>query len=356
MGANFRFESAFLRKGRSSSARIGNSMKRTLVFLLLLSPAAFAQPQYDAELTGYAYPFPVQRYRLTTQRESLSMAYMDVQPPSANGETVLLLHGKNFSGAYWDKTIRHLIQRGYRVVVPDQIGFGKSSKPERFQFTFQELANDTAGLLKFLGINGKIHLVGHSMGGMLATRFALMFPDRIASLSLIDPIGLEDWKRLVAYHSVDQNFQSEMAATPETIRNYEQQNYFAGQWDPAWDYLVDIPDGWNRGPDRAKVAWDAALTSDMIFTQPVLYEFGDLKVPTMLMIGQQDRTALGKAWARPEIKARMGNYPELGRLTQKAIPNCELVEVPGAGHLPQVQQFDLYIQNLDNFLLRHKQI
>ena len=128
------------------------------------------------------------------------------------------------------------------------------------------------------------------------------------------------------------------------------ENYFAGEWKPEYDALIEIPVGWMNGPDRARIAMTAALTTDMAFTQPVVYELGDLKVPTLLIIGQRDRTALGKAGASPEVKAKLGNYPELGRQAKAAIPGAQLVEIADAGHLPQVEQFDAYLAALTAFL------
>ena len=76
------------------------------------------------------------------------MACMDVQPDPgpANGRTVVLFHSKNFFGAYWEPTIEVLRKAGYRVVVPDQIGFGKSSKPDA-PYSFHRMGLDTATLL-----------------------------------------------------------------------------------------------------------------------------------------------------------------------------------------------------------------
>jgi pimeloyl-ACP methyl ester carboxylesterase len=128
------------------------------------------------------------------------------------------VHGKNFSDAYWEPTTSSLAGKGFRVV--DQIGFGKSSKPHAYQFTFQALAENTNGLLDHLGV-GRVHVIGHSMGGMLGTRFALIFPDRTDRLVLVNPIGLEDWKTLVPYLTVDQYFAGELQQTPESIREYE---------------------------------------------------------------------------------------------------------------------------------------
>jgi len=52
------------------------------------------------------------------------MAYVDVLSPNPNGKTVVLLHGKNFNIAYWEQTIKELSKQGFRVIAPDQIGFG----------------------------------------------------------------------------------------------------------------------------------------------------------------------------------------------------------------------------------------
>jgi pimeloyl-ACP methyl ester carboxylesterase len=306
-------------------------------------------PAYDARLSGYQYPFEVRIHPVKSQQQALEMAYMDGRPERANGRAVLLLHGKNFSGAYWEPTIRALAAGGYRVIVPDQIGFGKSSKPEHFQFSFQELAAHTRGLLDSLGVS-RVSVVGHSMGGMLATRFVLMYPDRAEKLVLVNPIGLEDWKRLVPYRTVDESFQAELKATPDSVRDYMRENYFAGHWKPEYEPLVEVQAGWLRGPDRRRMAWISALTSDMVFTQPVLYEFPDLRLPVLLIIGQRDRTAIGKAWAPAEVKPKLGNYPELGRRTQAVIPQARLVAIDNAGHLPQVEAFERYRSALEDFL------
>lgn len=327
-----------------------------LALFLLLAGAVWSQPAsrelaYDARLSGYEYPFEVRLHPVKSQQQTLEMAYMDVRPERANGRAVLLLHGKNFSGAYWERTIRALTAGGYRVIVPDQIGFGKSSKPEHFQFSFQELAAHTRGLLSALGVS-RVSVVGHSMGGMLAARFSLMYPEITEKLVLVNPIGLEDWKRLVPYRTVDESFQTELQATPDSVRTYMRESYFAGSWKPEYEPLVEIQAGWLRGPDRRRMARISALTSDMVFTQPVLYEFPDLRMPVLLIVGQRDRTAIGKAWAPPEVKPNLGNYPNLGRRAQSAIPNARLVAIESAGHLPQVEAFDQYRSALEEFLAR----
>ena len=310
---------------------------------------AAGDPRFDAELTGYAYPFPVRFYEFRAQNQALKMAYMDVGSEKPNGHTVLLLHGKNFPASYWDTTIRLLTARGYRVIAPDQIGFGKSSKPNAYQFSFHALAENTNALLDAARVK-EVIVIGHSMGGMLATRYALLHGSRVEKLVLVNPIGLEDWKTVVPYKTIDEWYAQELKATIETVREYQKQSYYGGQWKPEYERLIEVSAGVTQNADYPKVAWCSALTYDMIFTQPVVYEFPLLKVPTLLIIGQRDRTALGRAWTPKDVAATLGDYPALGRRVAAAIPGARLVEIPGVGHLPQVEAFEAYSQALVGFL------
>jgi pimeloyl-ACP methyl ester carboxylesterase len=305
--------------------------------------------RFDAELSGYAYPFAVQFLELQSQKQSLRMAYMDVPAEKPNGRTVVLLHGKNFPASYWAPTIGFLTARGYRVIAPDQIGFGKSSKPAGYQYSFQQLAENTRAVLDAAGVT-QVSVVGHSMGGMLATRFALMHPDRVEKLVLVNPIGLEDWKAVVPYRTIDAWYAQELKATVDSVREYQRTSYYDGKWTPEYEKLIEIPAGMTRHPDYPKVAWASALTYDMVFTQPVVHEFPQLKVPTLLVIGQRDRTAVGKAWAPKDVAATLGDYPALGKKAAAAIPGARLIELPGVGHMPQVEAFDAYAQALEGFL------
>jgi len=328
-------------------------MKR-LIFLCLLSFVVTRLPAGDSlRLDGFAYPFPVQNFRFTSQRQELEMAYMDVPPAgdsNARAGTVVLLHGKNFSGAYWEETAKTLSQAGYRVIIPDQIGFGKSSKPEFYQFSFHQLATNTRELLHSLNI-GAAHVLGHSMGGMTAARYALMFPSETRSLTLVNPLGLEDWKAVgVPYTSLDQAYQQELAQTPEKIRAYQEKSYYDGKWKPEYDRWVEMLALFLRNPDYSRMAWNQALTSEMIFTQPVVYEFGSLKMPVLLVIGQRDRTAPGRERAPAALQSKLGDSPALGRKTAALIPHSKLIELDGLGHLPQVEAFPRFIVPLRTFL------
>jgi pimeloyl-ACP methyl ester carboxylesterase len=301
-------------------------------------PAAWAQtPSYGAELQGFEYPYPVAQFNFSSQRQSLHMAYMDVHPKQPNGRAIALLHGKNFCAATWRETIDTLTAEGYRVIAPDQIGFCKSSKPERYQYSFQQLARNTHELLSSLGIK-EVRLLAHSTGGMIAVRYALMYPVEIKQLLLVNPIGLEDWKaKGVPSISVDEWYARELKITADRIRRYEQETYYAGHWSADYEPWVQMLAGLNNGPGKDLVAWNSALIYDMIYTQPFYYEMQDIAVPTLLLIGARDNTAIGKEFAPPEIRATLGHYPELAQAAVKRIPGAKLVEFPDLGHAPQIQ-------------------
>lgn len=326
-------------------------MKR-LLFLSVLLLLGFSsldaqdkQHKLGINLAGYEYPYPVEYFTFDSQQQPLKMAFMYEKAENPNGRTILLFHGKNFNGAYFGKTIEALLAEGFNVLVPDQIGFGKSTKPDYYHYTFQQLAQNTKTLADSLNISQTIAL-GHSMGGMLATRFSLMYPQTVETLVLENPIGLEDWKKKVPYQGVDHWYQQELEKTYEGVKQYMAQSYYDNNWESDYEEWLYLRTGFIGTTDYDRYAWNQALTTDMVFTQPVLYEFPELEVPTVLIIGQRDRTAIGTGLVSDSVAATMGQYPELGKRTAKQIPNATLIELDDIGHLPHIEDFDRFIEAL----------
>ena len=323
-------------------------MKRLLFcisFLLLftfLSQAQQNRSTLGINLEGYDYPYPADFYTLQSQNQQLDMAYMYEEADDPNGKTILLFHGKNFNGAYWGQTMERLLSEGFNVLVPDQIGFGKSTKPDYYHYTFQQLAKNTKSLMDSLDISQTV-VLGHSMGGMLATRFALMYPETTTKLVLENPIGLEDWKKKVPYQGVESWYQGELNKTHSGVKKYMSASYYDNNWKPAYDEWLYLRTAFINSPDYDRYAWNQALTTDMVMTQPVLYEFPELEMPVVLIIGQRDRTALGTNLVPDSVAATMGNYPALGKKTAQAIPDATLIELEGIGHLPHIENFDQFI-------------
>ncbi len=326
------------------------SLTNPFTALALAAPAELKP--YNQTLDGYAYPFEVNYRELTSQQQKLKMAYMDLKPEKPNGKSIVLLHGKNFNGAYWERLAKDLSSQGWRVIMPDQIGFGKSSKPEHYQYSFALLASQTRDLLDSLGVE-KFAMLGHSMGGMLAARLSLMEPERVEKLVLLNPIGLEDWQgKGVPYATVDAAYAGELKQTYDSLKKYQIDNYYGGEWKPEYEQWLLPLAGWTLSPDYPRVAWNSALTQEMLFTQPVVQDFGELKMPTLLIIGQRDRTAPGKDRASEDLKAKLGNYPQLGRQAAWFIPQAQLYELDNVGHLPHIEAYERFWPPLQQFLTK----
>ncbi|KAF4556058.1 Hypothetical protein D9617_2g060250 [Elsinoe fawcettii] len=332
---------------------------RIAISALIISCVQVIQAQGQANWTNYAngldfeYPYPVQFYNFISQTQNLSMAYMDIPAGEAAAEdkgTVVLFHGKNFCACTWDDTIKVLTDDGYRVVAIDQVGFCKSTKPAAYQFTLFQLALNTNNLLNSIGITNAT-IMGHSMGGMLAARYALAFPQQTSRLVLVDPLGLENWFALgVPYQAIDKSYRTELNTSFTSIKSYQQATYYDNTWNASYDVWVNMLLSIYKGPEGQKFAFNMAATTDMIFTQPWIYETQNLTLPTFLIIGDKDNTAIGKAWAPPNVQAIIGHYDVLGPKVCAEIPNCTLKAFPTLGHSPQVQDPDAFHEALLGWL------
>jgi pimeloyl-ACP methyl ester carboxylesterase len=314
-------------------------MKKILIAILLI----FTCIKINAQIV---YPYPSQQFSFHVENKDSYLSYMDVKPTTGNGKTIILFHGKNFSGYYWKDVIPLLLKKGYRVIVPDQPGWGHSDKPD-LHYSFHMLAAINKSLLDSLHID-KLVVLGHSMGGMLAIRFVLMYPEIVEKLVLENPIGLEDYKTFVPYQSLEQLYKKEKAATYESYKKYQQSYYPI--WKPDYEQYVAAQAEALTDAGFDSIARVNAITYQVIYEQPVVYELGRITTPTLLIIGQADRTVVGKELLTDEQKKQYGQYPQLGKKTAAAIKNSKLVELEGMGHIAHVQDLQLFAKALIDFL------
>jgi len=269
---------------------------------LPLTPAGAAQREpYGIGLEGFAYPYPVSLLPLVNDGERVAMAYMDVAPAQPNGRTVVLLHGRNFPSSYWAPVIKTLTDAGYRVVVPDQIGFGKSSKPQA-ELHFDTLARNTMALLDHLQI-AKADIVAHSLGGMLGVRIARAYPERVAHLLLAAPIGLEDYRLYVPPTPTEKILENEDKLTAEGYRKQLETNY-----------SLKLP------PDQVTPFIDA-------------HEIPLITQPTLFIMGADDHNAPGRANAPEALRPKMGQNAELAKALAAKMPDASAEVIQNAGHL-----------------------
>ena len=314
-------------------------MKRIILIALLaavpLVPARAAEPlvrePYGIGLEGFAYPYPVHLLSVVNDGEPLRMAYMDAVPAKPNGRTVILLHGRNFPSSYWAPVIETLTEAGYRVVVPDQVGFGKSSKPSG-ELHFDNLARNTAALLDHLQLT-KVDVVAHSLGGMLAVRIARAFPERIDHLLLAAPIGLEDYRQYVPPTPTEKLIESEDKLTADGYRKQLEVNYALKlQPDQVTPY-IDARFNIKGAADYSR--WLRAFVSSgqMIYREPVAHEIPLIGLPTLFIMGADDHNAPGKPLAPETVRAKMGQNAELAKALAAKMPNAKAEVLPDAGHI-----------------------
>jgi pimeloyl-ACP methyl ester carboxylesterase len=337
------------------------SMKRIVLgaagaFLLALPVApglaADSAPRepYGIDLEGFPYPYPVNLLPLVNDGETLRMAYMDVAAREPNGRTVVLLHGRNFPSSYWAPVIKMLTETGYRVVVPDQIGFGKSSKPSG-ELHFDTLARNTMALLDHLGID-KADIVAHSMGGMLGVRIARAYPDRVAHLVFTAPIGLEDYRLYVPPTPTEKIMESEDRLTAEGYRKQLETNYALKLSPDQVTPFIDARFNIKGSADYPR--WLRAFVSSgqMIYREPVAHEIALLTQPALFIMGADDHNASGRANAPEALRPKMGQNAELAVTLAARMQNARAEIIANAGHLVFLEAPDKYRELVLGFLGR----
>ena len=290
--------------------------------------AVFAPPHARAEAIGIALEgFPVSLsgpfHAAHPRARDLRLAYMDVAPAGpSNGRTVVLLHGRNFPSSYWEPTIKALSEAGYRVVAPDQIGFGKSSKPT-FAYSFDAMARATIALIDSLHVD-RFDLVGHSMGGMLAVRLARAYGPRIDHLVLYSPIGLEDYRFYVPPVTDEELSSHERELTADGYRKQLMTNYALSLPSSAIEPFVQLREEIRQSGEYERWLKSFVNSYQMIYSQPVAHEIPLIDRPTLFIMGANDHNAPGRPFAPPELRPKMGQNAALAQTLAARMPNAKM--------------------------------
>jgi pimeloyl-ACP methyl ester carboxylesterase len=289
------------------------------------------------------YPYPSSYLPLTLYGQDVRIAYMDVAPAGApNGHTVVLLHGNNFAGFYFAGPIDALRKAGFRVIVPDQIGYGRSSKPI-IPYNFHDMARNTRLILQHLNV-AKVMVVGHSMGGMLAARFATQYPDIVERLVLYNPIGLVDPRFDRPWESTDDLYKRALGATYQTVRGalmrYVAHNPAA--WTPEFEHYARIRYSWTLSADWPRLAMVQTLLGQVQYLDPVVDDWAHIKAPTLVFGGAEDSLPGSSAVFKQRMKFVADTIPN---------GNAKLQLIPGLGHVPHMEAPEKTLPPLVEFLL-----
>ena len=241
----------------------------------------------------------------------------------------MLFHGMNFAGFYWGGPIDALRKEGLSRVVPDQVGFGRSSKPI-IPYNFHDMArNSKLLLLQHLKIE-KASIVGHSMGGMLAARFATQYPARGRAVVIYNPIGVND-PRVDARGAASMRTTSAccagririfMPASFATSRTIRPPGSPSSRSTCAYRYA------WTLSADWPRYAMVQALMQQITYLDPVVNDWAHIKAPTLVFGGAEDSLA-GPASV---FQARM-------KFIAESVPDGKgkLHLIPGLGHVPHFE-------------------
>jgi 3-oxoadipate enol-lactonase len=261
---------------------------------------------------------------------------LEIAEAGAGGQPFLLVHG--FTGAKEDFTdfLDRLAAAGWHAVAVDLRGHGNSDHPDGEEaYDFELFADDVWALVDALGW-GRLCLLGHSMGGMVAQVAALRQPARVRALVLMDtssgpPEGIdasdvELGVAVVREHGMatlhelqDGRAREDPLATPASVRVREER--------PGWEefgkrkFLAASGDMW------------AAMAPKMVHQHERLDLLRELTMPVLVIVGEQDRPFIGPS-------ERMA----------KTIPGARLAVIPDAGHSPQFENPDAWWAALTEFL------
>jgi pimeloyl-ACP methyl ester carboxylesterase len=254
---------------------------------------------------------------------------------------VLLLHGNNFGGFYFKAVIDALTAEGFRVIVPDQIGYGRSSKPI-VPYNFNSQARNTWLILQSQKID-KVMVVGHSMGGMLAARFATQYPKAVERLVVYNPIGLIDGRFERPMTPVDESYEQTLKSDYQSIRanlaRYVAHNPKA--WNHEFETYTRIRYSWTLSADWPRLAMVQALVAQMLYADPVVYDWAHIQVPTLAFGGAEDVLPGTAQLFQERMKVLAGTVPNgKGRV----------LLLPGLGHVPHLEAPDKVLPPLVSFL------
>ena len=288
------------------------------------------------------YPYPTKYLDITVYSQPVRMAYMDVPAQGTpNGKTVMLFHGNNFGGFYFKVIIDALTREGFRVLVPDQIGYGRSSKPV-VPYNFNSQTRNTYRILQHEKIE-KAAIVGHSMGGMMAARFATQYPKAVERLVIYNPIGLTDGRFTRPMTPIDEAYQqalkTDYQSTRASLGRYVAHNPKA--WNEEFERYTRIRYSWTLSAEWPRLAMVQALISQMLYNDPVVYDWAHIQVPTLAFGGAED-LLLGPAAA----------FQERMHVLAKTIPNGNghVYLIPGLGHVPHLEAPEKVLPPLVAFL------
>ncbi len=283
-------------------------------------------------LEDVPYPHPVQFLDRNLFGQDVRIAFMDVAPVGpANGRTVVLLHGGSYYGWYWKDTIEALRNEGYRVVVKDRLGWGRSSKPI-LPYNINLHASNTKAILDHLGIS-QAAVGGHSWGGQMASRFAFLYPETTTELFMVNAIGLTDsragrpWREPTGGNLAPDLQQLYARTLAGEMRRVV-------EWKPEFLEHVRIRYGNALSGEWPRLNLVRSMAGNARSIDTIVHDWPQMATRALVIGGAEDGP----------------NFPEIAGNVANALQNAELVLIPNVGHNPHLEAPEIFNRELIRFL------
>ena len=257
----------------------------------------------------------------------------------ASGPPVVLIHGHSVDLRLWDEQVPALTATGYRVIRYDVRGHGRSMAPPT-GYTWENYAADLRDLLDRLNVEGPAtespglgaaHVVGLSMGGGIALQFALDFPARVLSLTLVDSA--------LPGFTYSEEFSREIEALVAAVRAEGPRVAFERLWltHPLFDGLRRFPDRFQRVREMV-LAYPAADYREGAlptgYVPAVVDRLHEIGAPTLVLVGEMD----------------IPDFRLVADVLAENLPHARKALLPDCGHVPPLEQPDTFNEALIAFL------
>ena len=244
---------------------------------------------------------------------------------AGEGEPLLILHGWDGSSNSWREVQKILASQGFKVIVPDLPGFGKSRSPS-FPLGVADYSELVLNFINKIGLE-KVDLIGHSFGGRIAIKFAVSYPEKLKKLILCASAGIKHplnlFQLIILKISIFGNF----LFSKRPFKRFKDiaQNFF-------YTFL--------RHKDYAKAKGVMKETLKKVLEEDLKPELCQIKANTLLIWGEKDKAVpLEDAY-----------------LMKENIPQSILEIIPGASHTPNLEFPEKVADIVRNFLANYKRI
>lgn len=293
--------------------------------MVILNSVLFAIVSIILLFTALIYiaPAAVTHFALNLERKRSGLVRKEINLPNGlhyayleggQGEPLLLLHGFGGNKDTFTRVSRFLIQ-DYRVIVPDIIGFGESSRPSQADYSPSTQVAQLRTLLQTLGVK-KIHLGGNSMGAQIAMVYSSLYPAEVKSLWLLSPAGIWSAPKTDILRSITETGRNCLIA-----RNTEEfkQVMAIGMRKPPY-----IPKPMLNVLAQERIR--NATLEEHIFQQlldcSVEKQLSGIETQTLIIIGDQDRVI----------------SVETIEILKKRLPNSTAIVMHDTGHVPMFEK------------------